>query len=260
MNVGTRRTVFAAAALAAAGLYGSLPYHESAQGQGVPTVHRDVALVDIVSDETAFDDLLYTDLTSLESGLYGAVDTAYGGGATGATDAAELLGASTALPYDGLFDNGANYAGSGLFLDAWATEDELNQALGISAATSQAEILADIGKDPVYLSGDTLPTAGSADFDSDLTTIANADFGTASTDFTNYVDSLSNLGSLDTGTGLTAVLTELDTAYTADIGGLTTDLNTVYTDILGDLGSSTATSGLDGILASLLTDLGASLF
>jgi hypothetical protein len=106
-----------AGAVAAAGLLRSLQ-HTTTQAQGVPTIHRDVALVEIVTDETSLDDLLYTDLTNLESGLHGAVDTAYGGGATGATDAAELLGGSTALPYDGLFDNAANYAGSGLFLDA----------------------------------------------------------------------------------------------------------------------------------------------
>ncbi len=258
MHAVTKRSMLTVGALAAAGLLGSLP-HGTTQAQGVPTVHRDVALVDVVSDETSFDDLLYTDLTNLESGLYGAVDTAYGGGTTGATDAAELLGASTTLPYDGIFDNAANYAGSGLFLDAWATEDELNQALGVSATTSETAILADIGKDPVYLSGDSLPTAGSADFDTDLTTIANADYTTASTEFTSYLDSLSSLGTLDPSDGLTAALSELSTAYTADIGALTTDFNTIYTDILGDLGSSTATSGLEGILGTLITDLGASL-
>ncbi|MGA8330547.1 MAG: hypothetical protein WB777_14770 [Mycobacterium sp.] len=69
----------ATAALAAAGLLGSLPFNGSSVAQqGVPTVHRDVALVDIVSDETAYDSLLYKDLTGGEVGLYNAVDTAAG--------------------------------------------------------------------------------------------------------------------------------------------------------------------------------------
>jgi hypothetical protein len=39
--------VIAGAALAAAALFGSLPYDGSSQAQqGAPTVHRDVALVD----------------------------------------------------------------------------------------------------------------------------------------------------------------------------------------------------------------------
>ena len=101
MNTRTKRTVVATAALAAAGLLGSLPFDGSSVAQqGVPTVHRDVALVDIVTDEISFDNLVYTDLTSGETSLYTAVADA-----TTPADAALLLGAGTAPDYfDNLFD------------------------------------------------------------------------------------------------------------------------------------------------------------
>jgi hypothetical protein len=124
----------------------------------------------------------------------------------------------------------------------------------LTSVETQAAILTDIGEAPVYLSGETLPTAGSADFDSDLISIATADYATASTDFTNYLDSLSSLGSRDTTTGLTAILTELDTAYTADIGALSTDL----TNIFGDLGGSTSGEGVN-TPGTLLVDLASGL-
>ena len=51
MRTTTKRTIIAAAALAAAGLFGSLPYDGSPLAQqGVPVQHRDVALVDVTSD------------------------------------------------------------------------------------------------------------------------------------------------------------------------------------------------------------------
>ncbi|HEY1840894.1 MAG TPA: hypothetical protein VGG53_11845 [Mycobacterium sp.] len=66
MKVATKRMLIAAAALTAAGLYGSLPYHGPSQAQGVPTVHHDVALVDVTSSvldaETGFDTMLYNDV------------------------------------------------------------------------------------------------------------------------------------------------------------------------------------------------------
>jgi hypothetical protein len=48
MNVATKRTIIAAAALAAAGLFGSLPYDGTPEAQqGAPTVHGGVVLVDV---------------------------------------------------------------------------------------------------------------------------------------------------------------------------------------------------------------------
>jgi hypothetical protein len=239
MNAATKRTVIAGAAIAAAGLFGSLPYQGTPQSQqGVPTVHRDVALVDItdatlLTDEGTLDSALYGDLTGAETSLYGAVDTAYGGGTTGAADADALLGAGTAPDaYDNLFDGAYNYGASGFGLDVWAAEDEVNQALGISATTSETAILNDIAADPVLLSGtDTLPTAGSADFDTDLISLANDDYTTATTDFTTYVEGLStSLGSLDTSEGLSAILTDLGT-ISSDFTNLTPDLTAVLTDL-----------------------------
>ena len=70
MQTATRRTLIAAAALAAAGLFGSLPYHGSTQAQGIPTVHHDVALVDLgdtlLGGETSFDTTLYNDVLGAE--------------------------------------------------------------------------------------------------------------------------------------------------------------------------------------------------
>jgi hypothetical protein len=242
MQVVTKRALVATAALAAAGLFGSLPYQGPQAMRGAPTVHRDVALVDadstLLTDEGTLDSAVYSDLSGAETGLYNAVDTAYGGGTTGATDADLLLGAGSAPDYfDNLFDGAYNYDGSALLLDTWALEDEVNQALGISATTSEDSILANITDNPVLLSGtDTLPTAGASGFDADLTTLASDDYSTASTDFTNYLDglstSLTTLGSTETTTGLTAVLTDLG-SVSGDFTNISGDLSTV----LGDLGS-----------------------
>ena len=84
-------------------------------------------------------------------------------------------------------------AGSGVFLDTWAAEDELNQLLGISAATSR-------GGDP-YRHQHTIPLCSQVvtrypprctGFDADLMTIASADFAAATTEFTTYLDGLAN--------------------------------------------------------------------
>ena len=101
----------------------------------------------------------------------------------------------------------------------------MNQALGISATTSETAILADIAKDPVALAGDTLPTAGATGFDTDLMTIATADFSAATSEFTTYLD------------GLPTALT--------DVGGLST--------LLGDFGLGSATDGLGGLGTDLTT-------
>ena len=83
MNAATKRTIIATAALAAAGLFGSLPYEGSTQAQqGAPTVHRDVALVDIttlLTDEGTFDTALFNDVlgpTGAEEQLFTALSTA----------------------------------------------------------------------------------------------------------------------------------------------------------------------------------------
>ncbi len=233
MRTTTKRTLIAAAALTAAGLFGSLPYHGSAQAQGVPNVHHDVALVDvtnpIVTSEIALDDSLYSGLYGPTTGLYAEL---YSNAVTalGATTADSLLGTTVAGGADGIFDGAANSFSSGVFLDTWAAEDELNQLLGVTATASETAILADIGTDPVALAGDTLPTAGATGFDADLMTIATADFTNATSEFTTYLDGLPTaLGDLG---GLSTLLGDLGLG---SLGGLGTDLTTILDGLLGTL-------------------------
>ena len=249
MNPGTRRTVIAAAALAAAGLFGSLPWDGSSLAQqGVPVQHHDIALVDATSDtiigsETSLDNTLYGDVfgtSGLEASLYNYVDTSLGGGIIGATGADFLLGTTTGA--DGIFDGAASSFSSGVLLDTWATEDELNQLLGISATTSETAILADINSDPVSLAGDTLPTAGAAGFDTDLINIADADYAAATTEFANYLSGLGDLSGLsgllgDLGGGsLSGLLGDLGLGSLGDgVGSLGTDLTSLLDGLVGFL-------------------------
>ncbi len=233
MNARTRRTVVATAALAAAGLFGSLPWNGSSVAQsGVPVEHHDVALVDTASDiltyETTLDDTLYSGIYGSTGGYAELYDEAVK--ALGVPAADTLLGTTVAGGADGLFDGAANSFSSGVFLDTWAAEDEVNQLLGVSAATSEAGILADIAKDPVALAGDTLPTAGATGFDADLMTIATADFSNVTTEFTSYLDSLPT-ALTDVG-GLSTLLGDLGLG---SLGGLGTDLTTLLDGLLGSL-------------------------
>src|SRR5271168_174606 len=172
MNIATKRTVIATAALAAAGLFGSLPFDGSPLAQqGVPTVHRDVALVDVtdatlLSDEGTFDAALVSDVSGAETTLYTDLDTAYG-----ATVANTLLDTTTG----GVGDfNGAETAGfDGLYLDGLAAEDEVNQLVGISEAASQATLLNDLTtEDPTAVTSADLTAltgaVGTSAFDTEL--------------------------------------------------------------------------------------------
>ncbi|HXO55304.1 MAG TPA: hypothetical protein VN866_02025, partial [Mycobacterium sp.] len=99
MHTATTRTLVAAAALAAAGLFGSLPYHGTVQAQGVPIQHHDVALVDssdILGPETTFDTTFFNDV--LGSG--GAEEQFYNSvvAADGVTAANTLLDTDGASP------------------------------------------------------------------------------------------------------------------------------------------------------------------
>lgn len=87
MHTTTMRMVIGAAALAGPGLFGSLP-HEGATvaQQGVPTVHRDVALVDasdtIVTTEISLDDTRFTEFfgtSGAEADVYNGVASLFGG-------------------------------------------------------------------------------------------------------------------------------------------------------------------------------------
>jgi hypothetical protein len=237
MKSATTRSIFAAAALAALGL---VAWPQQAQ-HAVPTVHHDVALVDVtdatlLTDEGTFDTALFNDVlgpTGAEEVLYSDLATALGGGMTGDTEAATLLDATGASPiYSGDFNGAESRLFEGLYLDTLASEDQLNQALGVSATASETAILNDYTSLPEapLPTGDTLPDVGATGFDTDLTTIANAEFADATADFEGYLSSLAT----DTSglSDLSTLLTDLSSSF-SDLSNLTPDLSTILTDLGG---------------------------
>jgi hypothetical protein len=246
MHIATKRTLVAAAALAAAGTFGSLPHLGSTQAQGVPIQHHDVALVDasdILGPETTFDTTFFNDLL----GTGGAEDQLYTSVATalGTTDANLLLDTGGAEPvFSGIFNGAESRFSEALFIDGLVSEDQVNQLFGVTESASQTALLADLVDNPgpsipagadVTLA-DLTAAVGSSTFDSDLTSIANADYAFAVGDFQGYLSDLTtNLGSL-------------------------TDGSDFLTGLLGDLGGTSGLDGLSGILGTLITDLGASIF
>lgn len=250
MHTATKRTLVAAAALAAAGLVGSLPSHGNIQAQGVPVQHHDVALVDasaILDPETTFDTTFFNELlgaNGVEDQLYTSVQTALG-----TTEANLLLDTGGAEPvFSGVFNGAESRLSEGLFIDGLVSEDQLNQLLGITPSASETAILADLVDNP----GPSIPAGadvtlaeltgavGTSSFDTDLTSIANADYTFAMGDFQGYLTDLTNnLGSLDLGS------------------------SDLLTGLLGDLTGGTAGDGLSlltGDLGTLLADLGSALF
>jgi hypothetical protein len=238
MNAATRRSIIAAAGLAAVGLAAWPQQTTPMAQQGVPTVHRDVALVDdgsvILPPETTLDGDLFNSV--LGSG--GAEDQLYTAlvNSVGATEAQTLLDTDGASPvYSGVFDGAESRAFEGLFINTLVSEDQLNQLLGVTQADSQAAILADLVDNP----GPPIPSGadvtlaeltgavGSASFDTDLTSIANADYSLAFGDFEGYLGSFAgDLGSLgdlgDLGSlGSLGDLGSLGTDLTAILDGLT---------------------------------------
>jgi hypothetical protein len=235
MNAATKRTIIATAALAAAGLFGSLPYEGSTQAQqGAPTVHRDVALVDIttlLTDEGTLDTALVSDVSGAETTLY--TDLSAPPSTTAIANA--LLDTTTGGAGD---FNGAETAGfNGLYLDTLASEDVGNQLLGISDTTSQTAILADLtAEDPTAVTSADLTAltgaVGTSAFDTDLTTAANADYTLALSDFEGYLASFAT----DTSglSDLSTILTDLSSSF-SDLSNLTPDLSTVLADLTGGL-------------------------
>jgi hypothetical protein len=233
----TTRSIIAAAGLAAIGLVAwphqaTLPQAQ----QGVPTVHRDVALVDdfttLLTDEGTFDTALFNDVlgpTGAEEVLYSDLSTALGS----SSEATTLLDATGASPiFSGDFNGAESRLFEGLYLDTLASEDSLNQALGATASESETAILADWNSLPEapLPTGDTLPDVGASGFDTDLTTIANAEFADASADFSGF---LSNLTTDTSGLGdLGTLFTDLSSSF-SDLSNLTPDLSTIFTDLGG---------------------------
>lgn len=245
MHTATKRTLVAAAALAAAGLFGSLAY----QALGVPVQHHDVALVDasdILGPQTTFDTTFFNELlgaNGVEDQLYTSVQTALG-----TTDANLLLDTDGAMPvFSGVFNGAESRLSEALFIDGLASEDQLNQLLGVTQLASQTAILADLTENPgpsipadsgVTLAG--LESAlGSSAFDTDLTSIANADYTFALGDFHGYLTDLTtNLSGLDLGSSdlLTGLLGDLTGGTAGDgLSLLTGDLGTFLTDLVSGL-------------------------
>jgi hypothetical protein len=139
MKAATRRTIIAAGALTAAGLFGSLPYHGSTQAQGVPTQHHDVALVDagatLLLDEGTLDNAFWNDVlgpTGAEEQLFTALSHTFG-----VPTATTLLDATGANPvFSGAFNGAESRGFEALFLNGLVGEDQLNQALGVTTVAS----------------------------------------------------------------------------------------------------------------------------
>lgn len=237
MHAATTRSIIAAAGLAAIGLVFWPQHAMPLAQQAIPTVHRDVALVDATSAllgaEGAFDTTLWNDVLGAggaEQTLYNSLVTAFG-----ATEAQTLLDTNTASPvWSGDFNGAESRLFEGLYLDTLAGEDEMNQALGITPAVSEAAILNDWTSLPEapLPSGDVLPMVGATGFDTALMNIANGEFTLAVSDFQGYLASFatdpSALGSLGT------VFTDLGSSF-SDLSNLSGDLSTILTD-LGNLG------------------------
>jgi hypothetical protein len=259
MHAATKRAVIAAAGLAAAGLLGSLPYDGSPLAQqGAPVQHHDVALVDVTDatlllDESTLDNALFNDVlgpTGAEEQLFTALATA-----TSTSEATTLLDATGANPiYSGDFNGAESRAFEALFLDGLVAQDQVNQLVGVSDTASQSELLTILTTDFVPIpasagvtAADLAGAVGTSAFDTDLTSIANADFALAASDFEGYLTSLaadtSNLGDFST------LLTDLSASFSDLSTNLTTDFSTVLTDVTSLLGG-----GLD--LGSILGGLG----
>jgi hypothetical protein len=247
MHTTTKRTLIAAAALTAAGLFGSLPYHGPWQAQGVPTQHHDVALVDsfttLLGDEGTLDTAFYNDVlgpTGAEEQLFNALATA-----TSTSEATTLLDATGASPiFSGDFNGAESRLFEGLFLNTLVGEDEINQSLGATSTESEAAILAEFtstGGPPIPGSADVTlaeltSAVGTSSFDTDLTSIANADYTLAAGDFEGF---LTNLTTDTSGLGdVSTLLTDLSSSFSDLSTNLTTDFTAVITDVTSLLGGA----------------------
>jgi hypothetical protein len=239
MHSATKRTLIAGAGLAAAALFGSLPYHGPSQAQGVPTQHHDVALVDadatLLLDEGTLDNAFWNDVLGpmgAEEQLFSTLSTSIG-----APDATTLLDATGANPvFSGVFNGAESRGFEALFLEGLASEDQVNQALGVTATASQTELLSVFNTDFVPIpasadltAGDLLAAVGTSTFDTDLTTIASADYTVAVGDFEGF---LSNLA---TDTSGLASLGTLLTDFGGSFGDLSTNLTTDFTAVITDI-------------------------
>jgi hypothetical protein len=235
MHVATKRAIIGAAAIAAAGLFGSLPYEgASVAQQDAPTVHRDVALVDAISDaEILYLSDVKTDVVA-PNGFEDSLLTAYG-----ATNGPAYLdysgtGAIFAPPYENAFDGGATQLYDAYLADTVALEDEINGLLGVQAA-DQPALLAALEADYVG----TLPATVEVgpNFDAALSLLGTTDDQGALADFANYGEYfLTNLSTFSTdgyftSGDFTALFTDFDKLGMS----LGTEFSTLLTSLFGSL-------------------------
>jgi hypothetical protein len=235
MHAATKRTIIAAAGLAAAGLFAALPNQGPQALQSAPTVHRDVALMDdsstILPPETSFD----TELFNSVLGSSGAEEQLFN--ALGPIEGPILLDTFGASPaYSGDFNGAETSLFDGLYIDGLVAEDQVNQALGVTAGNSEAAIVADLGPlATTAIVADQLQ--GGSNFDAALIQIADTDYSLASSEFEGYLEYLATLGTSDLGlgdlgSGLTGLLGDLGSGGLGSLGG---DLTTILGDLTGGL-------------------------
>lgn len=258
MHVATKRSMIAAAAIAAAGLFGSMPYDgASVAQQGVPTVHQEVALVDSASDAATaaaavvdYSPLLnaegainvtLSNATVADNGLFDTLYTTLGNDLSTSllnTDGAGGIYEAFGGEYLNIFNGAATAGFNGFLSNTLAFNAELNNILGVPMADSQAYLLDQfndlfVGAVPASL-GD--PALGDS-FIPDLVAIANNQYTLASNDlieytqylFTNYTDILDSLTSINLGDVLGDLTTGLATLTT----GLTDDINDLVAALIG---------------------------
>lgn len=255
MHKATTRTLVAGAGIAAAALFGSLPFDGSfVAQQDTPQVqHHDVALVDVATEasaaavndaqqfllnaEGAFNDTL-SGLTAQDNGLLDVLYTAVGPNLADSLLLADGDGAIYDADYLNIFNGAATAGYNGFITNTLAFEAELNNILGVPMPDAQAYLLDQfndlfIGAVPSTLGQ---PELGDS-FIPDLVAIANNQYTLASNDlieytsylFTNFNDVLEGITQIDLGSLLTDVTESLTTLTT----GLTDNVNDLIAAVIG---------------------------
>lgn len=258
MHYMAQRATIAAAAVAAAGLFGCLAQEGTPiAAQGARAVHADVTLVDASSAaatpdalgtaEIVYNNGIYSDLVGpngFEDSLWTAYEpngnTIFDSTGTGAIFpvAGDIGGVPvTAGGYLNVFDGGETQLYDAYLADSVAVEDEVNNLLGASSS-DQAALLANFDADYITPVNQALPTIPlGADFDSTLSSLAGTDDQAALADFSTFTEYfLNNLASFSsdgflTEAGLTAELTALENLGS----GFATDFSALLTSLFSSL-------------------------
>jgi hypothetical protein len=247
MHVITKKAIIGAAAIAAAGLFGSLPYTGSpvAQQDAASVQHHNVALVDVESTaEIDFINAIHTDVVA-PNGFEDSIWTAYepNGNAffdsTGTGGIFPVEGTIGGVPvevggYLNVFDGGATQLYDGYLASTTALVDEINGLFGVQAA-DQPLLLAALQAD--YIGELPSALAVGPNFDAVLSALGGTDDQAALADFGNYFEYfLTNLPSFSTDgylsvTDISSLFTDLDKLGMS----LATDLGSLVTGLFGSL-------------------------